>query len=78
MIIKQPLHITSNPVFHEKVKYIEVDCYFIKEKIASRCMTTNFVNSNDQLAKIFTKSLRVPPIKYICNKLDAYDLYALA
>ena len=37
-------------------------------------MTTSFVNSNDQLADIFTKSLRGPRFKYICNKLGAYDI----
>ncbi|RVW15373.1 Retrovirus-related Pol polyprotein from transposon TNT 1-94 [Vitis vinifera] len=52
------LHIASNPVFHERTKHIEVDCHFIREKIASRCVATSFVNSNDQLADIFTKSLR--------------------
>nr|CAN69691.1 hypothetical protein VITISV_026777 [Vitis vinifera] len=72
------LHIASNPVFHERTKHIEVDCHFIKEKIASGCVATNFVNSNDQLADIFTKSLRGPRIKYICNKLGTYDVYAPA
>ena len=38
-----------------RTKHIEVDCHFIREKIASGCMTTSFVNSNDQLADIFTK-----------------------
>nr|CAN77210.1 hypothetical protein VITISV_000141 [Vitis vinifera] len=72
------LHIASNPVFHERTKHIEVDCHFIREKIASGCVATSFVNSNDQLADIFTKSLRGPRIKYICNKFGAYDIYAPA
>ena len=73
------LHISSNLVFHERrTKHIKVDCHFIRDMIASGCMTISFVNSNDQLADIFTKSLRGPRIKYRCDKLCAFDLYAIA
>ena len=71
------LHIPSNPVFREWTKHIEVDCHFIRLKIVSECITTSFVNSSDQLADIFTKSLRGPRIKYIVTSL-VHMIYALA
>jgi len=48
------LHIASNLVFHKKIKYTEMDCHFIREKVESRDIT-RLVNSNEQLADIFTK-----------------------
>jgi len=52
------LHISVNFVFHERTKHIEIDYHFIREKIMSGDIKIEFVNSNDQLVDIFTKSLR--------------------
>jgi len=75
--MRQPASITHCLVFHERTKYIEVDYHFIREKLEFGDITARFVNSNEQLADIFTKSLSGVRIYYICIKLSTYMTYML-
>ncbi|EXC25624.1 ABC transporter C family member 2 [Morus notabilis] len=57
---KAAVSIAHNPVHHDRMKHVEVDRHFIKEKIdnVSFCMT--YIPTKEQTADILTKSLHKP------------------
>ncbi|QHO48333.1 Copia protein [Arachis hypogaea] len=55
------LHIAANPVFHEHTKYLDVDCYLVRQKTQAGVMKLLPVFFCGQLAYIFTKPLPTKP-----------------
>ena len=39
------MHIGSNPIFHEWIKYIEINCHFVCEKIQLGLIFTGYVKT---------------------------------
>src|SRR3954470_8938294 len=54
---KSAISIANNPVQHDRTKHVEIDRFFIKEKLNSGILKLNYVKSEDQLADCLTKGL---------------------
>ncbi|KAG8492104.1 hypothetical protein CXB51_015700 [Gossypium anomalum] len=51
--------VAANPVLHSKFKHVELDLFFVREKVASEDLVVGEVPACDQVADILTKPLSV-------------------
>ncbi|WKA12210.1 hypothetical protein VitviT2T_029624 [Vitis vinifera] len=73
---KAACDIAHNPVQHDRTKHVEVDRFFIKEKLDDKIVELPKIRSEDQLADILTKAISSQVFSKFLDKLGMCDIYA--
>ncbi|GKC56343.1 retrovirus-related pol polyprotein from transposon TNT 1-94 [Tanacetum coccineum] len=66
---KSAISLCCNNVQHSRSKHIDIKFHFIKEQVENGVVELYFVNTEYQLADIFTKALCRERIEFLINKL---------
>jgi hypothetical protein len=50
-------YLASNPIFHGRMKHVEVDYHFARDRVTKKLLDVHFISTEDQVANGFTKVL---------------------
>lgn len=53
------IRLAENPIFHARTKHVEVQYHFVREKVLEGDIEMKYIQTNDQVADLFTKGLTV-------------------
>ena len=70
------INIANNPVQFDRMKHVEIDRIFIKEKIDSMTLKLEYVKSCNQLADSLRKSLGPKDNELDCNKMGMLNIFS--
>lgn len=72
------VQMSANPIFHARTKHIEIDLYFVREKVLNKQLLVQHMPSCDQVADILTKALACSRFVLLRNKLRVEDSSTLS
>ena len=58
------------------MKHVEIDRFFIKEKMDSGVLRLKYVKSSEQLADCLTKDLGTKDNESVCNKMGMLNIFS--
>ena len=60
--------LSHNPVLHSHTKHMELDIFFVREKVLNRSLAVTHVPAQDQIADVLTKPLSRTRFVYLRAK----------
>ena len=68
------LSLSTNHVFHSRIKHLDVDYHFVRERVQKKDIVVHYVSTDDQVADILTKGLHSPVFLKHCINLSLGSL----
>ncbi|KAM1636422.1 hypothetical protein PS2_014036 [Malus domestica] len=63
------LVVASNPVYQTRMRHVEVDYHYVREKVVHKELVVGYVATTNQLADLLTKGLSPTRFHYLLSKL---------
>ena len=68
----------QNPILHARTKHVELDLYFVREKVLQKKVMVQHVPLIDQTTDVLTKPISNSKFPLLRNKLKVEDLATLS
>ena len=63
------MKLSENPVFHDKSKHIKINFHYIRDMVQRGEIKLQYMETNRQIADVFTKPLARVKFKYFRERL---------
>jgi histone deacetylase 1/2 len=69
--------LAHNPILHHRTKHMELDIFFVREKVLNKSLVVAHVPAQDQWADVLTKPLSAAKFCALREKLRVFDKQCL-
>jgi hypothetical protein len=76
--IGRMISIANNTVQHDRTKHVEIDRFFIKEKLKSGLLELSHVATENHVADRLIKELSSIDLVGLCDKMGLMDIFCLS